>query len=118
MIPVQKQNDCWWFGKTGKCYNFYILMAFVSICTVTDIACLFLLGWSADTEAGNSGGTAEDTSGGKWKHRCAVVVSCLPLKTDSAHLLSCLAFPQALEFSLANNRKTLFHCAHYHNHGS
>jgi hypothetical protein len=40
---MQKKNDCWWFGDTGKCHNFYILMSFVGVCTVTEIACLSLL---------------------------------------------------------------------------
>jgi hypothetical protein len=82
LIPMQKQNNCWWFGKTGKCHNFYILMAFVGVCTVTDIACLFLLGFSPDDEAG----TTVSNSGQQWMKRCAVAACCLPFKMEHARL--------------------------------
>jgi hypothetical protein len=76
MIPVQKENDCWWFGETGKCHNFFILMAFLGICTLTDIACLVMLVFSTDAETKttgrSSGGMSENTSGGVWKHRYAL----------------------------------------------
>jgi uncharacterized membrane protein len=81
MIPMQIKNDCWWFGKTGKCYNFYILMAFVGFCTVTDIACLIMLVFSAnaetDTTGGNSGGMSGNSSGEVWKNRYAVAAGSL-----------------------------------------
>jgi hypothetical protein len=68
---MQKKNDCWWFGDTGKCFNFYILMAFVGICTVTDIGCLLLVLFSGDPVVveNASGSTAESTPGGIWKYR-------------------------------------------------
>jgi hypothetical protein len=76
MLPVQKKNNCWWFGETGKCYNFYILMAFVGVCTGSDIACHMMLALSTDAEADTTGSTSgsmsENTSGGVWKHRYVV----------------------------------------------
>jgi hypothetical protein len=75
MIPVQKQNECWWFGETGKCNTFYVLMAFVSFCTVADIACLVLLVFLTDAETGttesNSSDISERSCIESW-NRCAV----------------------------------------------
>jgi hypothetical protein len=72
---MQKQNDCWWFGETGKCHNFYILMSFIGACTVCDFACLFLVLFSGDTasEGNTAGSAAESTPGEIWKYRFAVV---------------------------------------------
>jgi hypothetical protein len=84
LLPVQKQNKCWWFGKTGKCHNFYILMAFVGLCTVADIACLFLLGFSPHDEAG----TTVSNSGQQWIKRYAVaaVAACCPSRWNTQGL--------------------------------
>jgi hypothetical protein len=76
LLPVQKKNDCWWFGETGRCHNFYILMAFVGVCTVADIVCLFVLNLSTDVEAGTNG----NNLGVKWKNRYAVAASFLLFK--------------------------------------
>jgi hypothetical protein len=69
---VQKQNDCWWFGQTGKCHNFYILMAFVGVSEVIDIACIFLWSMLTNAETGttaNNSGNSEGDSGEVWKRR-------------------------------------------------
>jgi hypothetical protein len=72
-MPMQKRNDCWWFGEVGKCHNFYILIAFASVCAVTDFMSLVVLMWSGDTQAPAASDTSESTSADLWNHRCAVV---------------------------------------------
>jgi hypothetical protein len=73
---VQKRNDCWWFGNTGKCHNFYIIMTFAAFFALTDSGFAIMLVWSGDTESVACGSGSDHASEipikEKWRNRYVV----------------------------------------------
>jgi hypothetical protein len=79
MQLVQMRHDCWWFGETGKCHNFIIMMAFAAFLAFTDSCFVIMLVWSGDTGSVSHGNGADRTSNTPmnevWRYRY-VVASC------------------------------------------
>jgi hypothetical protein len=89
MLIVQKRHDCWWFGETGKCHNFIIMMTFAAFFALTDSCFVIMLIWSGDAGSlafgTDSDGTSEVPIKEIWRYRY-VVASCWAFM-DHGHLL-------------------------------